>query len=150
MLHFNYSSVIDASVETVWQFHERPDILDILTSPWQPFQVIRREGGLGVGAITEFRLWFGPIPLRWLALHIACEPYRLFVDRQTEGPLDSWEHQHIFTPENGKTRLTDAIAFSLPGGVLVEHLIGWLVLAQLNSMFRYRHEVTQRECTKQS
>lgn len=146
MLHFNYSSLIDAPVETVWQFHERLDILEILTPPWQPIQVIRREGGLGVGAITEFRIFLGPIPLRWIALHVACEPNRLFVDRQTEGPLDSWEHQHIFAPERGTTRLTDAIAFSLPGGEVVESLVGWLVLAQLDSMFRYRHEVTQREC----
>ena len=49
MLNFKYSSLIDAPVETVWQFHDRPDILELLTPPWQPVKIIRREGGLGVG-----------------------------------------------------------------------------------------------------
>ena len=68
-MNFTFSSQIDALVETVWAFYERPDILEILTPPWQPVQVVRREGGLGPGAISEFRLWLGPIPLTWLAYH---------------------------------------------------------------------------------
>ncbi|GFE68865.1 hypothetical protein CFPU101_14750 [Chroococcus sp. FPU101] len=62
MLRFELSSLINAPVETVWKFHERSDILQILTPPWQPVEIIRREGGLGVGAISEFRLWIGFIP----------------------------------------------------------------------------------------
>ncbi|MEH1950250.1 MAG: cyclase, partial [Nostoc sp.] len=27
MLHFKHSSIINASPEVVWKFHERPDIL---------------------------------------------------------------------------------------------------------------------------
>lgn len=148
MLNFTYSSLINASVETVWQFHERPDILDLLTPPWQPVTIIRREGGLGVGAISEFRLSLAGIPVRWIAEHIECQPNRLFVDRQTQGPMESWVHRHEFMAENGKTRLTDAIAYEIPGGWLAEFLLGWWVDARLTDMFRYRHEVTQAECEK--
>jgi ligand-binding SRPBCC domain-containing protein len=146
MLHFKYSSVINAPVEVVWKFHERPNILQLLTPPWQPVQVIRREGGLNVGAITEFRLFLGLLPLTWLARHTEYEEYRLFVDEQISGPFESWTHRHEFEGENGKTRLTDAIAFSIPGGEPVEFISGWVVQAQLEAMFRYRHEVTKREC----
>ncbi len=148
MLHFEYSTVVDAPINVVWAFYERLDILQQLTPPWQPVQVVRREGGLGIGAETEFNIFLGPIPVRWLARHVEYEPGRLFVDRQVEGPLASWEHRHIFTPEHGKTRLTDAIAFSLPGGEWAESLIGWFVLERLTDMFRYRHDVTQRECSR--
>jgi ligand-binding SRPBCC domain-containing protein len=148
MLHFQYSSLINASPEIVWQFHERKDILHILTPPWQPVQIIRREGGLEVGAITEFRLWLAVIPVRWIARHIECEPNKLFVDRQEEGLMKSWIHRHQFQEENGKTRLTDAIAYELPGGFLAELLLGWWVDSRLKEMFRYRHEVTQKECVK--
>lgn len=55
-------------------------------------------------------------------------------------------HRHEFEPENGKTKLTDAIAFSMLGGDSVEFFSGWLVQAQLEAMFRYRHYVTKREC----
>ena len=146
MLQFKHFSVINASPEVVWKFHERPDILQLLNPPWQPVQVVRREGGLNVGAITEFRLFLGPLPLTWLARHTECEKYRLFTDEQISGPFEAWVHRHEFEPENGKTRLTDAISFSMPGGGTVEFVSGWLVQAQLEAMFRYRHYVTKREC----
>ncbi|GBF79400.1 SRPBCC family protein [Aphanothece sacrum] len=146
MLTFQYTTLINAPIETVWQFHERSDILVLLTPPWQPVQIIKREGGLGVGAISEFRLWLGFIPIRWLAHHIECNPPYLFVDRQEIGPMESWVHRHEFVNENGQTRLTDKIEYEIPGGLIVEFLIGWWVDSRLKEMFRYRHEVTQREC----
>lgn len=146
MLQFKYSSVIDASVEVVWKFHERHDVLRLLTPPWQPIQVIRREGGLGVSAITEFRMSLGPLPLTWLARHTECEEYKFFTDEQLSGPFEFWRHQHLFDSEANKTRLTDAITFAMPGGEVVEFVTSWLVQAQLDAMFRYRHDVTKREC----
>lgn len=148
MLRFQYSSLINAPVETVWQFHARPDILNLLTPPWQPVKIIRREGGLSIGAISEFRLSLGPIPVRWIAEHIECQPNLLFTDEQIEGPMESWVHRHQFTAENGKTKLTDAIAYELPGGWFSELLLGWWVYSRLTDMFRYRHEVTKKECEK--
>jgi ligand-binding SRPBCC domain-containing protein len=146
MLNFQYTSVINADIETVWQFHERSDILQLLTPPWQPVTIIRREGGLGVGAISEFRLSLAGIPIRWVAKHIECQPNQLFIDEQIVGPMKSWVHRHEFTVENGKMRLTDAIAYEIPGGWLVEFFIGWWVDARLQDMFRYRHQVTKDNC----
>lgn len=146
MLNFRYSSLINAPVETVWQFHERPDILNLLTPPWQPVKIIRREGGLGVGAKSEFRLSLAGIPVRWIATHIECVPNCLFVDEQTEGPMESWVHRHEFMAEEDKTRLTDAIAYEIPGGFLAELFLGWWVDARLRDMFRYRHQVTKTNC----
>jgi ligand-binding SRPBCC domain-containing protein len=146
MLNFQYSSLIDAPVEVVWQFHERKDILELLTPPWQPVTVIRRQGGLDVGAITEFRLTLGFVPIRWVAEHIECEPYRLFCDRQIVGPMEYWVHRHRFESENGKTRLTDSIDYTIPGGWLAELLLGWWVDSRLKDMFHYRHEITAQRC----
>jgi ligand-binding SRPBCC domain-containing protein len=146
MLHFKHSSIIDAPVEVVWKFHDRSDILQILTPPWQPIQVICREGGLNEGAITEFRLFVGLLPLTWLARHTEYEEYKLFTDKQITGPFEYWVHRHEFETENGKTRLTDNISYSMPGGDAVEFVSGWLVQLQLEAMFRYRHFVTKREC----
>lgn len=146
MLKFSYSSLINASVETVWQFHERPDILDLLTPPWQPVTIIRREGALGVGAVSEFRLSLAGIPVPWIATHIECIPNQLFIDQQTKGPMESWEHRHEFSTQEEKTKLTDNIAYEIPGGWLSELLLGWWVDARLKDMFRYRHEVTKTNC----
>ena len=147
MQTFQHSSLIDAPVEAVWAFYERPDILQLLTPPWQPVQTVRREGGLGPGAITEFRLWLGPIPIPWLARHTdEYEAGRLFTDIQVEGPLESWTHRHRFTPEDGKTRLVDDITFEIPAGWVTEPLMGWFVQQRLHDMFRYRHQATRQAC----
>ncbi|WP_013323130.1 SRPBCC family protein [Gloeothece verrucosa] len=148
MLKFEYSSLINAPVDIVWNFHERKDILKLLTPPWQPVQIVRREGGLKVGAITEFRIFLGLIPVTWIARHIACEPYQLFTDQQIQGPMESWIHRHQFSSQNGQTRLTDYITYELPGGLLAELLLGWWVNSRLQDMFHYRHLVTKQECEK--
>ena len=146
MLKFKYSSLINAPVEVVWDFHERPDILQILTPPWQPVKVIRRQGGLDVGAVSEFQLLLGFIPIKWVARHSECEKNNYFIDIQIEGPMQYWKHRHQFTLENGNTRLTDSIEYAIPGGWLAEFLLGWWVDSRLKEMFRYRHQVTQKEC----
>jgi len=150
MLNFEYSTLINADVEVVWNFHEREDILQLLTPPWQPVKIIRREGGLNVGAISEFQIWLGPIPVRWVARHTEFEQYGLFTDQQIEGPMEYWVHRHQFVPENGKTRLIDSIEYAIPGGFLTELFLGWWVNLRLRDMFRYRHEITQQMCEQES
>ena len=146
MLHFQKSSLIDAPVKTVWQFYERADILEKLTPPWQPVQIIRREGGLGVGAESEFRIWIGLIPVQWVAVHTQCTEFEKFVDVQKTGPMEFWQHQHLFLADGNQCRLVDQIDFSLPGGDLAELLIGDFVKQRLNDMFDYRHQVTRDHC----
>jgi ligand-binding SRPBCC domain-containing protein len=147
-MNFTYSSLINAPVETVWRFHDRPDILSLLTPPWQPVEIVRREGGLGVGAVSEFRLWIGPVPITWIARHIEYELDRYFVDRQEVGPLRSWVHRHQFQPESEKTRLTDSIEYAVTGNESADAVLGEWVNARLRDMFRYRHEVTKHECER--
>jgi ligand-binding SRPBCC domain-containing protein len=147
MLHYEKSSLIAAPVEVVWQFYEREDCLKKLTPPWQPVEVVRREGGLGVGAISEFRLWLGLIPVPWISVHTDCIPFQSFTDIQQQGPLVSWQHVHSFTAEGNGTRLGDRIEYALPGGDWAEAWVGPWVTARLEDMFAYRHRVTAAECT---
>jgi len=153
MLCFSYSTVIDAPVEKVWAFHERSDILKILTPPWQPVQVISHQGGLEVGSISEFRLWLGVFPIQWVAQHIECNKPYLFVDKQIIGPMEYWIHRHQFIPlcyaqknQKQQTRLTDSIDYTIIGGFFTEFLLGWWVNSRLKEMFRYRHEITEQFC----
>ena len=138
--HFEYSSVIPASREKVWEFHERPDAIERLTPPGQRVQVISRSGGLEAGAEVVFRVYLlGPISIRWVARHTACERYRQFTDEQIEGPFRYWHHVHEFETHGDGMRLTDRISFDVFGGPPA----AWLVRRQLTSMFQHRHEVTR-------
>jgi len=146
MLKFEYSSLIKAPVKTVWEFHEREDILKVLTPPWQPVRIIERKGGLEIGATTKFEINFGLINIPWLARHVEYEKYRLFTDQQIEGPMKLWIHRHQFQPEGDYTRLTDSIQYDITGNSFVNSIFAWWVEERLRDMFAYRHQVTQKIC----
>ncbi len=84
--------------------------------------------------------------MTWLVRHTDYKKYRLFTDEQISGPFESWVHRHQFADENGKTKLTDHISYSIPGGDGVEFVTSWFLRVQLEEMFRYRHFITKWEC----
>jgi ligand-binding SRPBCC domain-containing protein len=135
--------VVRAPVAQVFAFHERDDALPRLSPPFPPVRVASREGGIRPGARVDLRIG----PIRWLALHTAYEKDRLFVDEQIEGPFASWVHRHEFEAVDADTtRLTDHVTFTLPGGPIVNALLGRLVAFSLVPMFRYRHRATKAAC----
>jgi ligand-binding SRPBCC domain-containing protein len=85
-------------------------------------------------------------PIRWVALHTAYEKNRFFEDQQLSGPFDKWIHRHEFDSAGESTRLTDRVEFLLPGGALVNHLLGWAVKLALSHMFSQRHRTTRKYC----
>lgn len=132
--------LLNASVESVFRFHERPDALALLSPPFPPVRLIARHGhGLEAGTRVELRIGF----VRWVALHTAYEKNRLFVDEQIEGPFAKWIHRHEFEDVGGRCRLTDRIEFELPGGAIVNRGLSWAVARGLRGMFDHRHRVTR-------
>ncbi len=128
-----YSSVIDAPIYDVFDWHARPGAFARLTPPWSPMKLITEADSLENG-IAELGL---PGGLRWVAEHQpdGYDPPRRFVDAIGSDGLASlpakvavrWRHTHDFeeVPVD-KTRVTDHVETPVPG-------------AALKSMFRYRH-----------
>jgi ligand-binding SRPBCC domain-containing protein len=139
---FLKSVVIDAPVEAVFSFHERPDALRLLSPAFPPVRVIRKTGGLEPGSRVELRIG----PFHWIALHTAYEKNCFFEDRQVSGPFTEWIHRHEFEAVGNATRLTDRIQYRLPGGTWTNRLFGWVLEVGLQQMFHYRHQVTKRYC----
>ena len=136
---------MQAPVATVFAFHERDDALPRLSPPFPPMRVVSRAGGIRTGARVELRIG----PIRWLALHTDYRLNELFVDEQIAGPFASWVHRHEFEALGPHaTRLTDRVAFQLPGGALVNALFGQLVAWSLIPMFRFRHCATAQACER--
>ena len=67
MATFTKSVVIDAPIETVFGFHERPDALLLLTPRFPPVRLVSKTGGLEPGPGGELRVGFLP----WVAQHTA-------------------------------------------------------------------------------
>ncbi|GAB4581553.1 MAG: hypothetical protein Fur0022_43020 [Anaerolineales bacterium] len=141
---FMQVSILPTSVENLTAFHNRPDVLRRLTMPPLILQVLRDERtSLSEGEI-EFRLWFGPIPVRWLARHLPGPIPTSFKDIQIKGPLAKWEHEHLFEATPRGARLTDRITFEHRTG-----LAGFLTRLifdglPLRALFMYRHWQTRR------
>lgn len=114
---FEHRSTIPTTLEAIGAFHEHPQAFRRLTPPPVFIQVHRNALQSLTEGEVEFTLWMGPIPLRWLARHEAGPTPHSFIDRQIQGPMAAWEHQHIFEATVDGVTLIDHITF--------EHRQGW-------------------------
>lgn len=137
---FEHRSVIPATIAQVMAFHEDPAALKRLT----PFPIIvqlhRDDRTSLTDGELEFTLWFGPLPVRWLAQHEPGPVMTSFVDRTLRGPVESWVHQHIFREVPGGVELTDRITIAHRKGgfwgLFTRLFFGGL---PLRFLFVYRH-----------
>jgi ligand-binding SRPBCC domain-containing protein len=149
LMLFVKQSVIRASPERVFAFHERPDALRLLIPPWEPTRVLDAAPDLCVGAeaVVETRLlWL--VPVRWLARHTLYDPPRVFEDVQIEGPFKSWRHRHVVEPHEKGAVLRDEVDFETPFGVVGRLAAPLLVEPRLRRLFDYRHRVTREWCER--
>src|SRR6188768_4283765 len=93
---FQHSSVIPTTLATIVRFHKRADALRKLTPPPLIVQVLKDQRTSLTAGTLDFRLWFGPLPVHWLARHEPGPIATSFIDRMMTGPMAEWEHQHIF------------------------------------------------------
>jgi ligand-binding SRPBCC domain-containing protein len=137
---------VQAAVPAVAAFHHDTTALKKLTPPPVIVQIHSLEP-LAENSISVFTLWFGPLPLRWRAVHSSVDPASGFTDTQTAGPMAAWRHRHSWTPlPGGATEMREQIEF--------EHKTGWTGLLtrilfappMLRLMLAYRRAVIQRGC----
>ena len=142
-MHFVHESIIQASPEAVFAFHERPDALRKLVPPWDRVEVVQPPASLQPGTRVLLRMRLGPLKLTWEAVHTRYEKNVLFQDELVRGPFRRWRHTHSMLPApGGFTLLRDEVDYELP----LLFLPGLpLVLRKLRRMFEYRHQVTAAE-----
>jgi ligand-binding SRPBCC domain-containing protein len=139
-----FETRLTASQDAVFAFHERPDVMALLTPWWSGVRVVRPAPSLLPGQRALLRLGFGPLAIEWLAEHTVYEPPREFEDIQLSGPFKRWRHRHRVLPAENGTMLRDEIEYALPGGPLAPILDRLLMRPFLERLFRYRHAVTRR------
>lgn len=144
-MKFVKESIIKASPEKVFAFHELPDAIYRLMPPWEKSKVIQAAKGLRVGerAIIEAKI-FGLFTARWIAEHTAYDPPHMFEDTQISGPFKSWRHRHIISLHAEGATLRDEIEYEPPFGFLGRPFAPLLIEPKLQKLFDYRHEVTRK------
>ncbi len=146
-MRFVRQSIIAASAETVFAFHERPDAFARLTPPWQQVEIIQPPTSLAIGTRVIVRAKLGPLWRRMVFEHVEYEPGHRFADRMIEGPFKAWLHRHIVTPRAAREcTLTDDIELELPGFAIGRLVGGPIARRQLDRLFDFRHAVTRAAC----
>lgn len=137
---FEKSTLMKTSLQKMIAFHQEPSALATLTPP-PIFVRLRRDDRTTFDeGELEFTLWFGPLPIRWLARHESGPiPTSSFADRMIEGPLAYWRHDHIFEEVPEGVILRDCVTLAHKPGLT--GLISWLMFdgLALRLLFMYRH-----------
>ncbi len=139
---------IDAPVEEVFRWHERPGAFERLTPPWEKVEVLERAGGLENGARFALRLRAGPFKVPWVLEHRDFERDRQFRDVQVSGPFARWEHMHRFEEDGRLCDMQDRIEYTLPWGPLGELLGDRFVKTELERLFIYRHRTIKHDMAR--
>jgi ligand-binding SRPBCC domain-containing protein len=147
LMRFVKQSLIQASPERVFAFHEQPDALVLLLPPWESARVVQsaKISEVGSRAIVETRI-LGPVTVQWIAEHTVYEPPHLFEDVQIKGPFRSWCHRHFVEPHNDGATLRDEIDYEPPFGILGRAFAPLVIESRLRKLFSYRHQVTREWC----
>jgi ligand-binding SRPBCC domain-containing protein len=144
-MHFEYESRIAAPPSVVFAFHESPGALLKLTPPWERVKLLSGGDSLLPGSRVVLRVWIGPVPVVWEAVHTHYEPGCRFADCQVRGPFAQWTHAHLFLDDGaGGTILRDEVSFVLPFGPLGRWLWQGSIYRKLRKLFQFRHETTRR------
>ena len=146
-MQFVKESLIRASPERVFAFHEQANALELLLPPWESARVIQSAtiSEVGARAIVETRI-LGPITVQWIAEHTVYNPPHMFEDIQIKGPFRSWRHRHIVEPHKDGATLRDEIDYEPPLGFVGRALATLMIESRLRKGFEYRHQVTREWC----
>lgn len=144
MERFGFTFTVRAPLAAVAELHRDTHALQWLTPP--PVQVrIHRVEPLAEGSVSDFTLWFGPLPVHWTARHSRVDYKHGFTDTQVLGPMKRWVHTHTFAEAGGGvSTITEHIEYEhYPG---VRGFLSRLLFTPfgLRLMFLYRRFATRR------
>jgi ligand-binding SRPBCC domain-containing protein len=93
-MKFIKESIIQATPERVFSFHELPDAFERLVPPWENVKVLQKAKISEINSETIIKSKvFGFFPVKWVARHTRYDPPRMFEDVQISGPF-----QKLATP----------------------------------------------------
>lgn len=147
MKTYTHQFQVNATLESVLDFHRDSRALKQLTPP-PLFVTFKKVEPLAEGSVADFTMWFGPIPIRWVAKHSDVDPERGFTDEQIQGPFKAWVHQHSFQPiDESRTIVIDRVQAE-PGDHPFWGLVSRFMWITMPILFAYRAWRTRRALEK--
>jgi ligand-binding SRPBCC domain-containing protein len=142
-MRYQHHFRVKGPLASVAAFHQQATSMGEITPP--PIRVVlhRAPALLTSGSKMEFTLWFGPLPIRWVA-RIEEVSEDGFTDRQLNGPFSEWVHRHTFMKvDDQTTEVIDQIHLQLKTHLLWG-AVGLGFVLGLPVLFAYRGWKTRR------
>ena len=115
--------------------------LEAITPPWLNFRILEAPATLERGSILRYRLRLFGLPVSWRTEITSWEPPHGFVDVQTNGPYDFWEHTHTLEAiDERSTLIRDRVRYRVP--LRIAELP---VQLALRAIFDYRGDVMRAQ-----
>lgn len=138
----NSKTVLEASLETVFEFFSNAENLEKLTPQWIGFRILTPLPiAMREGALIDYKISLHGLPVRWRTKIEVWEPPHRFVDVQLRGPYMLWHHTHAFASCPEGTEMRDEVLYWPKGGALANRL---LVEKDVRRIFAYRAEEIQK------
>lgn len=140
---FERTQTVAAAHDEVFAFFARPENLAEITPASMGFRILTPSPiTMREGALIDYVIRLGPLPLRWRTLITCFEPPHRFVDEQLAGPYAFWHHTHTFAAApGGGTVLGDVVRYMLPLGLVGDLAHALAVRRQLGQIFDHRRRV---------
>jgi len=137
--------LLPASTDEVATWFSNPMNLGIITPSALSFHTLTETPiTMEVGAVIDYALRLGPIPMGWRTVIEEWTPGAGFVDAQHRGPYRCWWHVHRFDEAEGGVRMQDTVLYAPPMGPLGAPANLLFVAPTLRRIFRFRARAMAR------
>jgi ligand-binding SRPBCC domain-containing protein len=143
---FKTSTLVQATAEELYAFHQDPHNLDLVMPPTMKVlsikaELIAREGDIIVLEVKEL----GLIWMRWKCRWREAKPPVCLMDEMLEGPFRMFEHRHLFSDQaDGFSTMTDEVTYAFGSSWWGRLISETGVRFYLHLLFAWRHYQTRR------
>lgn len=134
--------IVNASLQTVWDFFSAPNNLEKITPKSMAFDVISKDvQPMYAGQIIEYKVTpLLGIKLYWMTEIMHVEPLTFFVDEQRFGPFSFWHHQHHFKQVANGVEMTDILHYKIPFWFIGDIANAIMVKKKIKEIFDFREQ----------